>query len=134
MEKSWKPITSYQYQMAVMIPLTTLYICIKLVTNRYIQKPSQRLEVRLEPYVGKLTRTVLGEVRGVTLKPYPIGLQYDQYDYPQFESFRYRAVKIYPELRLCEWCLKSNRWCYESLNTRKRMKNWKRYRRTQWKD
>ena len=55
-------------------------------------------------------------------------------DLPKWESFRFRAMRIYHELRLCEWCLRSNRRCIESLRFNRRDRSWKRHRRQQYQE
>ena len=59
------------------------------------------------------------------------GFDEDGITYPHYENFCFRAVKIFPDLNLCEYCLLSNKHCIE--RTYKRQRNWKKYRRTQWK-
>ena len=64
------------------------------------------------------------------------GFYDDEYDDRRWENFKVRARKLSSnrELKLCEWCLKSNRWCYESSSFKKRLRNWKKFRKTQWKN
>jgi len=52
---------------------------------------------------------------------------------PSFEGFKYRGRALGVELRLCDFCLRGHRRCYESARWSNVNRCWKGHRAQQWR-
>jgi len=55
------------------------------------------------------------------------------YEAPAMEAFRYRAIELGHDLRLCCRCLQGRRRCMDSRRNVHADRSWKAHRRTRWR-
>lgn len=60
------------------------------------------------------------------------GFDADGLTYPQKEGMRFRAARLERVMRLCNYCLVSNRRCPETGRSKHRDRSWKRFRPSRW--